>query len=262
MVGYLNLVSGLGMVAVAAAAIAYWYLKKRPSPIYFAYGALFWAVAIGIKYAMDFTISKPFYSWLYVSLPVDAAVLAAGLYLGLRTGILENGITYLGVKYSRLKEMGFGEAVAVGIGFGGIEALYLGALSLITVAALLAFPNLVSLLPLSSQEQFEPAFIPLPIIERLFVLFGHVFATVLAIYAARLPDLKWLGIAVVYKALIDGSLPLFNHYLGYMGPSMFFPVEIYIAAMGLIGLAGLYLFYRKYGGAPNAHKAGDTDTGH
>jgi uncharacterized membrane protein YhfC len=250
------------MMAVAIIAVAYWYSKKHPKAVYFAYGALFWGIAIAIKLVMDFTVSQPFYAWLYSSLPIDAAVLATGLYLGLRTGILENGVVFLGTKYSKLKEMSFNDAVAVGIGFGGIEALLLGILSLLTITTLLFQPNLVLIMPLSSQDQLKPIFIPIPIIERLFVLLGHVFATVLAIYAVKLADIKWLAISVIYKTLIDGPLPLFNHYLGYMGANLFFPVEAYLVVLGIIGLAGLYWFGKKYGGAEAAPEAGDPHTGH
>jgi uncharacterized membrane protein YhfC len=262
MVSILNLSSGLGMILVAVLAVAFWQARMRPRMVFYAYGALFWAVAIAIKIAMDLTVSSPLYSLLYSSMPALGAVLATGLYLGLRTGILENGITYLGVRYTRLKEMGFSEAVAVGIGFGGMEALVLGIFSLLTVITLLMSPALVSLLPPSTLEQFDPLFMPLPVIERLFMLFGHAFATVLAIYAVKLADLKWLGIAVLYKTLIDGSLPPFSHYLGYMGAYMYFPIEAYVVVMGSIGLIGLYMFGKKYGGLPDARKAGDTDTGH
>jgi uncharacterized membrane protein YhfC len=262
MVSYLNLLSGLGMVAVAVVAVAYWYSKKHVKAIYFAYGALFWAVAIAIKLAMDFTISQPFYSWLSLYLPIDAAVLIAGLYLGLRTGILENGIVYLGVRFSKLKAMSFNDAVAVGIGFGAIEALLLGVLSLLTVYTFLASPDLMAFLPAASQQQFDLIFMPLPIIERLFTLFGHVFATVLTIYAVKLSDLKWFWIAAVYKTLLDGMIPLSNHYLAGMGGYLVFPLEAYVVVLGALGLWGLYWFGKKYGGAADAHKAGDKDTGH
>jgi hypothetical protein len=262
MLSYLNLLSGIGMVAVAVAAVAYWYSKKHTKAIYFAYGALFWAVAIAIKLAMDFTVSQPFYSWLYRYLPIDAAVLAAGLYLGLRTGILENGVVYLGVRFSKLKEMSFNDAVAVGIGFGAIEALFLGVISLLTIITFLASPDLMAFLPAATRQQFDLAYMPLPIIERLFTLLGHVFATVLTIYAVKLSDLKWFWIAAIYKTMFDGIIPLSNHYLADMGAYLAFPVEAYLVVMGTIGLLGLYWFGKKYGGAADALKAGDTDTGH
>jgi len=126
---------------------------------------------------MDLTISPSLYKWLGGSFPIDAAVLAMGLYLGLRTGILESGAVYLGTLYSKLKCMSFDDAVAVGIGFGGIEALLLGALSLLNAIAYLLNPGLFLMLSYSAQQQFEPSFIPIPVVERLAVLFAHVFAT-------------------------------------------------------------------------------------
>jgi uncharacterized membrane protein YhfC len=262
MISALNLLSGLGMMAVAIIAIVYWRWKKHSKAVYFAAGALFWAVAIAIKVIMDLTISRPFYAWLGGTLPIDVAVLVTGLYLGLRTGILENGAVYLGTLYTKLKNMSFDDAVAVGIGFGGIEALLLGALSLLNVIAFLLYPNLYLTLPYSTQQQFEPSFIPIPIIERLFVLFAHVFATVLTIYAVKLADLKWLLAAVVYKTFIDGPLPIFTHYLSYLGTGMYYLIEVYLVVLAVIGLTGLYWFSKRYGGAASAPEAGIADTGH
>ncbi len=262
MISALNLLSGLGMMAVAVIAILYWRQKKHSKVIYFVAGAIFWVVAIGIKVIMDLTISTSLYRWLDGTLPIDAAVLVTGLYLGLRTGILENGAVYLGTLYTKLKNMSFDDAVAVGIGFGGIEALLLGALSLLNVVALLLYPQLYMMLPASTQQQFELSFIPIPVIERLAVLFAHVFATVLAIYAVKLADLKWLLISVVYKTLIDGPLPLFNHYLGYMGLNLYYLIEVYLIILAVLGLYGLYWFGKKYGGAAPAPEAGIADTGH
>jgi uncharacterized membrane protein YhfC len=262
MISALNLLSGLGMMAVAVIAIVYWRQKKHTKAIYFAAGAIFWVVAIGIKLVMDLTISRPFYAWLGSTLPIDAAVLVTGLYLGLRTGILENGAVYLGTLYTKLKNMSFDDAVAVGIGFGSIEALVLGALSLINAIAFLFYPTLFMMLPASTQQQFELSFIPIPVIERLAVLFAHVFATVLAIYAVKLADLRWLLISVVYKTLVDGPLPLFNYYLGYMGVNLYYLVEVYLIMLAVLGLYGLYWFGKKYGGAAPAPEAGNADTGH
>lgn len=262
MLSALNLLPGLLMMAVAVIAAVYWYWKKHSKVIYFVAGALFWVVAIAIKVIMDLTVSQPLYAWLGASLPIDAAVLASGLYLGLRTGILENGMIYAGTLYSKLKNMSFDDAVAVGTGFGGIEALILGALSVLTVATILAQPTLFLLLPLSSQQQFEPLFMPLPVIERIFTLFCHVFATVLTIYAVKLADLKWLGIALVFKTVLDGVLIPFEHYLGYLGTGMYYPLEAFVVLMGCIALAGLYWFGKKYGGAAAAPEARAPNTGH
>ena len=255
MITALILIPGLLMVAVGIVAAAYWYRKKHSKIVYFAAGALFWVAAIAIKVIMDLTISMPLNTWLGTSLPVAAAIVAAGLYVGLRTGLLECGAVYLGTRYTKLKNMSFDDAVAVGIGFGGIEAIMLGLMTFLNAAVVLLMPDLVATLPASALVQYELLLLPLPIIERVFVLFTHVFVTVLAIYAVKLADLRWLGISVVFKTALDGALPLLAYYLGTMGAAMYFLIEGYIVLVGIIALAGLYWFHKKYGSALTAPKA-------
>ena len=105
MISYLNLLSGIGMIAVGAGAILYWYLKKHPKIEYFLYGAIFWACAIAIKLAMDLTITQPIQSYFKSTLPILAVLLIMSLYVGLRTGIFESGIVYVAVKYLKLSKM-------------------------------------------------------------------------------------------------------------------------------------------------------------
>lgn len=255
MISYLNLLSGSGMMAVGIAAIAYWYMKKHPGPEYFLYGAIFWAVAIGIKLAMDLTITQPLQSYFKSTLPILAVVIIMSLYVGLRTGIFESGITYAMVKYAKLSKMGWNDAVALGIGFGGTEAIVLGALSLVSMIVYLAIPSLFNTLPQATQDQFALALIPLPIIERLFTLFAHVFATVLVVYAVKLSNWHWLALSVGLKTILDGALPIFNYYLASMGTYKVLPIELYVIIIGCISFYGLWWFSKKYGGAPDARQA-------
>jgi hypothetical protein len=41
------------MIAVGAIAVVYWHMKKHIGFKYFLYGAILWAVAVAIKFAMD-----------------------------------------------------------------------------------------------------------------------------------------------------------------------------------------------------------------
>lgn len=242
MLSWYNLLSGLGMIAVGAGAMAYWYYRneKRISPVYFLIGGVLWAVAIAIKLALDLTISASLSSWLTMTFTPLATVAILGLYYGLRTGLFESGMTWLAVRYTKLSGSGFDEAVALGIGFGGTEAILLGVLSLVAVGSLLLMPGVAATLPDSVLEQFSPVMVPVPIVERLFTLFCHVFATVLVVYAARFRDPKWLGLSIVYKTLLDGSLPLFSHALAGMDTlAATGIIEAFVALMGVVGLAGL-----------------------
>ncbi|WP_424358454.1 YhfC family glutamic-type intramembrane protease [Methanocella sp. MCL-LM] len=247
MISWLNLLSGLGMVTVGVGAMVYWYYKKRISPVYFILGGILWAIAIAIKVVMDVTVSAALAQQAMIIFAPLAASVLLGLYYGLRTGILESGISYLTVRFTKLSKSGFDEAVALGIGFGGTEAALLGLLSLINTAALLMMPELVATLPASTLEQFALIMVPVPIIERLFTLFCHVFATVLLVYAARFHALIWLAVSILYKTLLDGVLPISSYLLAGMGTyAKYGIIELFVIVMGIIGLAGLLWIRKKW----------------
>jgi len=250
---WVNYLIVVGMIAVGLGAMAIWYLVKRPKPQYFLIGAVLWVIAIGAKYAMDYTISQPFQTWVYLSVPLLTFYFIMSLYVGLRTGLFESGFTYLVVKYTGLSSMDFNEAVALGIGFGGIEAIFLG------VQAINSINQVV--VPL------DPVSILLPIWERFFTLFCHVFATVLVVYAVKLKDLRWLLFSIVFKAVIDGALPMFSYVYRFEtifgpGKNCTYAIESYVAVMGIISIVGLYWIAKKYGGGiPDAPEAGNADPG-
>ncbi len=234
------------MIAVGAGAMAYWYLKYRIGIGYFFIGGILWAIAIGLKLAMDLTITQPIQAALLANLPVLAVVVIMSLYVGLRTGFFESGITYLVVKYTSLSRSGFNEAVALGIGFGGTEAIVLGVLSLLNVLALILVPELQATLTPDVIAQFSAIFIPIPVIERLFTLFIHVFSVVLVVYAVRSRELLWLWLSILLKTITDGPLPLFNYYFKSLGTLSIIPIEAYVAALGIISIAGLLWIEKRF----------------
>ncbi|HEC95793.1 MAG TPA: YhfC family intramembrane metalloprotease, partial [Euryarchaeota archaeon] len=93
-------------------------------------------------------------------------------------------------------EMKFREAIAFGIGFGGSEAIFLGILS---------FLNVLNLIFTNSYE--DPSILFAPIIERLFVLFSHIFSCVLVIYSVKTKKIRYFLYSIIYKSPIDGIIP-------------------------------------------------------
>lgn len=259
MISLLNLLSGLGMVAVGAFAIIYWHIKKRAGAEYFLYGALLWAITISIKVVMDLTITGPLQSFLASSLPVVTTIAAISLYVGLRTGLLESGITYAVIRWTKLSRMDFNQAIALGIGFGGSEAIVLGLISLISVLAFIMVPELLNTLPPESRasilEQYTAKFIPIPVIERLFTLICHVFATILVVYAVKLDDLRWLALSIILKTVLDGVIPVWNYYARPIGFGDYIIIETFIMAMGIVSLAGIYWIKKYMERGHNAHQA-------
>ncbi len=256
---WVNLLPGLGMIAVGIGAMALWYFFKGTKLRYFGYGAILWAIAIIPKVIMDFTITQPIQAMLFDTFSVIVVVLIMSLYVGLRTGLFESGFTYLVVKHTKLSGINFDEAVALGIGFGGAEAIIIGLTSLLGMMTLMSQPDLAASIP---PEQLAISFIPIPILERLFTLFCHVFATVLVVYAVKLSDLRLLWLSVAFKTALDGALPILEYFVG-RDMSGIYITETYVTALGIIALVGMFVLANKYsGGVPDAHKVRDTDTGH
>ena len=251
----LNYLPGIGMLAVGIGAIVLWFLLKGRKLVYFKYytlGAILWVIAIAPKYAMDYTITGPIENALFSYLSLIAVAIVLALYYGLRTGFFESGFSYLIIKHTGLGKMSFNEAVALGIGFGGIEAIYTCMVWLQGSGPLLTTPqDLISYIG---------------VWERLFTLFVHVFAIVLVVLAARLNDKHWLWLSIVYKSPLDGILifllVLQSGGLISGGLTVTAIIESLVTVFGIAGLIGLYLIDKKYwGGTPDAPKAGDPNPG-
>ncbi len=238
MVGWLNLLPGAGMIAVGAIAVYVW--RRRAGVEYFLFGAVFWAAAIAVKIAMDLTVTPPLKALLPHAI---SGVLVLGLYYGLRTGLFESGFPYVAVRLAKLAPT-FDQAVAMGIGAGAAEAIALGVLSLLNVLTFILMPGLIDTYPPATQAalqlQFSLPFLPIPVWERMFTLFCHVFAMALAMYAVR-AGWRWLGLSIAFMALLDGALiPL----LVYVTTRTYIDnlvIEAFVGAMGLVSIAGLFI---------------------
>jgi uncharacterized membrane protein YhfC len=243
MVGWLNLLSGAGMIAVGAVAVYGW--RRRADAVYFLFGAVSWAVAIAVKIALDLTVTPAFKALLPETL---TGILVLGLYYGLRTGFFESGIPWAAARLAEMRPT-FDQAVAVGIGAGAAEAIVLGLLSLLNVLVFILVPGLIDTFSPATQAalqlQLSVPFIPVPVWERLFTLFCHVFAMALAMYSLRAGWL-WLALSIAFMALLDGALiPL----LVYVTTRTYIDnlvIEVFVGVMGLISIAGLFILRGLY----------------
>src|SRR5690348_2308101 len=113
----LFVLSGVGMMAVAMAAVLYWSRRTGAAWWAFGLGALGWVVGVALKFAWATPTNALVRQGLERALPGPVAAPSFWLYIGLLTGILECGTVLLFVRRSRLKSAGWGEAAAFGIGF-------------------------------------------------------------------------------------------------------------------------------------------------
>ena len=233
-----------GMIAVGLASVLYWRRRTGASMRLFYQGGLWWGVTMAPKYMMDMYLTPSLSTWAFNSLGLVTALVVVGLYVGLRTGILEGAAVLLAFNREGLNDLNVEEAVAFGVGFGALEAIFLGVPSLIQIASFNLNPSLVESLTLEQLMQLlvqlnAPTWVVgAPIIERGFTLLAHVFATLLIYSGVRDGGFKPIALAVVYKSALDAMVPYMQWLLSSGGYGMVYVVEVWVVVMGLVGLWG------------------------
>lgn len=232
------------MFLIGLLSIVYWKRKAGVNMNLFFFGGLVWLIAISIKAVMDYTVSPEVY-YLIEPLGIASFLLVSGLYLGLRTGLLESGLSYLAVLRSELKRMEWKEAVAFGIGFGAAEAMVLGIYSFLSIITFIIFPGSIQSLPVEyqvqimSQLEMDTIVIFAPMMERVFTIMAHIFATVLVVAAVRSERIDYLILSILYKTLLDGIIPWISYNMVEGDMALIYIMEMPIVIIGLIGYFGM-----------------------
>ncbi len=170
-------------------------------------------------------IHLPLVQWLQQSVvPAPKTfweLLAYAAMLGLLAGLFEGAARYLVLRYWAKSARTWREALMFGAGHGGLEAIILGALVLVAYVNMVALRDAnLGALGLSTDQQAAlakqmaaywsaPWYLTLlGAVERLFTMCLHVAAAVLVMRAITRRNLIWLGAAVLWHALIDGTVVL------------------------------------------------------
>lgn len=243
------LVPGVGMILVSLAFVLYAARRKMLGWRYLGLGALFWVFTVIVKFAFAIPVNPLVFRMLGVSsehlfLPGN---LIAYLYIGALTGIFEAGLAYLILRKSRWGIASWDQALAFGIGFGVIEALLLGLGGLLSALAGILTPDALPFVTLGSLADNSTLAMGLaPVVERLSVIFAHIFACVLIFYAIASREAKWAWLAVLYKTLLDAPAGFASFWGVANSVSKLWTIEAVIAVFGLIGLWGTIQIARRY----------------
>lgn len=246
--GPIILLPGIGMVLVALAFVVYAAHKKILGWRYLGLGALFWILTVAIKFAFAIPINPLVYEALNVTSEqlFSPGNLAAYLYIGALTGIFEAGLAWLILMKIRWGKASWSQALVFGIGFGVIEALLLGLAGFGSSLVALLSPDLLPVSALGGLANNATLGMGLaPIIERLSVIFAHIFSCVLIFYAISSGESKWGWIAILYKTLLD-TPGGFAAFWGTGTLEKIWTLEAVIAIFGLIGLWGTLQIARRY----------------
>jgi uncharacterized membrane protein YhfC len=246
--GPIVLLPGIGMIFVALAFVIYAVRKKILGWRYLGLGALFWVLTVAIKFAFAIPINTLVYQVLGVTSEhlFSPGNLTAYIYIGGLTGIFEAGLAWLILSRVRWGKTGWSQALVFGIGFGVIEALLLGLAGFGSSLAALLSPDVLPISALGGLANNATFGMGLaPIVERLSVIFAHIFSCVLIFYAIASGESKWGWLAMLYKTLLDTPAG-FAAFWGAGTIEKIWTLEAVIAIFGLIGLWGTIHVARRY----------------
>ncbi len=232
------LLGGLGMILVALVFAGY-TVSRRLGFGYMALGALLWIGTVVIK----FVVATPLNPMLYQAIYVKGQLFAPGsllfdLYVGALTGLTEVLLTWLLLRYTRLGKVGWGKALAFGIGFGAFEALLLGISSFVSVLTGMLSPQSLGPAIVSLVNLNNPLFGLAPVVERIFTIFIHVLSNALLFYGVAKGQGRWLWVAFIYKSGIN-SVAAFAQMWGVAQLSHLWLIEGFVVLFGLVGIWGI-----------------------
>lgn len=169
------------------------------------------------------------------------------VFLGLSAGVFEEVTRYLILCFWAKKARSWRNGILFGAGHGGLEAIILGVLVLVTYTSMLAMRgmDLSTLVPSDQlalvQQQVQAYwFAPwhdslLGAVERLFTIPVQICLAVLVMQAFTRKKIGWLFLAIFYHAVIDGTAVFLMPSLGK------YWTEVLVGGFALISLAIIFL---------------------
>ncbi len=146
--------------------------------------------------------------------------------LGLSAGVFEEVTRYLVLRFWAKDARSWRKSVLLGAGHGGIEAIILGVLMLLTyinMVILRTTPDLTTLVSadqLPAAQKAMEAFWSaswaaslLPAVERILTMTLHICWSVMVMQVFTRGGLGWLAGAIAYHALVDGLLTYLAPFL-------------------------------------------------
>lgn len=246
----LYLLSGAGMMVVALATVAGWKARSKIPWVFSLWGALAWIVGVTLK-AVAAILTKPIITGIRDVLPRYFSEPLLWIYVGLLTGIFECGVT-LGFAFIRkIRTARWKEAVGFGLGFGAIEAFWLGLNVFVLVLLIILVPDKLppKLFQLViSKEKYSFLVIPAPVIERITAILIHAFSGLLIIYAVQFKAWRWFWVSFFYKSTVDAIAGFIHLTYGVENLTTLgiWVVQLSFLPFGVVGIWGLWVFRHKW----------------
>jgi uncharacterized membrane protein YhfC len=186
-------------------------------------GAATFVISQVFHIPINIYILNPVIERLQSALPGISPQFIAAILLGLSAGVFEECARYGMFRWWIKGNRTWQSAILAGAGHGGIEAILLGILVMLAFTNLMAYRNIdmsklnLTLDQLATARQQIQSYWNAPwyatllgAVERAFTILFHIAASVivLQVFTRRLGQrrLGWLGLAILYHALMDASV--------------------------------------------------------
>jgi uncharacterized membrane protein YhfC len=170
-------------------------------------------------------LTAAFSSGLLPHVPEGFAPYFNAIVLGLLAGLFEETARWIGYKILKKSGDSLGASVTLGVGHGGIEAIFIGGLVLVTLISMLVLKATdLESLPLPAQEVelmrnqmtaywTSPWYLPLAgAVERIGALMLHISLSIMVWLAVSFRKPLWFWIGVLYHAVVDGAVVLMSSF--------------------------------------------------
>ena len=216
-------------------------------------GALTFIAAQILHIPVVYGLTALFNNGTLPAIPEAYSGIFNAVLLGLLAGIFEETARWILFKFSLKNVKTWAEGVLVGVGHGGVEALLLGILGLVSVVSMIAMRNadLSSLgvppeqmdLARQQMEQFwsAPIYMAfLGLVERVFAISLHLSLSVMVLYSVVYKKPVWFWIALLWHAFVDALVVYLLPTVGELG------IEGIVGVCALISLGILFWMRQKF----------------
>lgn len=242
-----NFLSITGMIVTAIAFVTWSRLRLGQVWLPLLAGGTLWVVAVALKFSWAIPINIIVATWLIDILGATVGVPVVWVYIGLLTGVFECGVIYLAARFIPwLRRFDSNRALALGFGFGAIEALLIGIGGLIPTLMFLVDPASLSPEIAAHVKPLDWAIMPAPTIERIATIFVHGFTTYLIFYAIRFRTAVWFWAAFAVKSAIDTVAAWGQLSLGIDTPDKIWTLEAIVIVFGIGSAWGLLVMRKRW----------------
>jgi len=216
-----TIISAIGMILLPL--VLGYFIAKKFKPTFkdfrklFIAGALTFIASQVLHIPLVYGLTAMFKNGALPSPPESWTLIFNAVLLGLLAGIFEETARYILFKYIMKNSHDWKDGITIGLGHGGIEAIFLGIITIATLVQMIAMQDTTDLSALGlpadqleiaktqvaaywAQSTITPLF---GLFERISAISLHIGLSVFVMYSIVSGQRKWFWFALLWHAFVD-----------------------------------------------------------